>query len=460
LDHLQRFFDGIAAVVPMLQKLFEETSRRPPGSANQQTRFANKLDSLATTAETLLGEYVAARTEVARLPSLARCSRGDALAKRIMAGLKVTKVGDQLQQHIQEMQRLATRARQPMSPEESRALHERFAELVEGLGGILDLAQNVRRVIERHRERFADARSEETLRRIVKGFLQARGQVSFRKLAAEFDSVFVAMDTIDTAVLELYRGIAKIVGSQGRLTRAVHDAELSVIEKQAAIRLHLRDFEEHARSFVSTLKGSGDYRELAAHGERSPVAAVPQAVTELVAVLQARLDICSLWLETIEKREAAAYVIPGGLMHNVRTIANQLREAQERLNEYVEQYPAARVDDAVGSVTSESSEEAMLSGLDEGPRRVLEQIMLAHDRGEEGVTIHGIAASTELAYATVRRILVERLGPSLVRQTKQDRRAQTQRGRQANSSPPDIFSIPQSMRASCRRVLEAARKTP
>jgi hypothetical protein len=460
LDHLRRFVDGVADVVPRVKKLFEETSRRPPDSANQQTRFANKLDGLATVAGTLLDEYVAARDEVARLPRLAKCSPGDALAKRIMTGLKVTKVADQLQQHLEEMQRLATRARQPMSPEESRTLHDKFAELVSGLGGILDLAQNVRRLIEKQRERFADARSEEQLRRIVTGFLQAGSQSGLRKLASEFDSAFVAIDKVDAAVLDLCRGISRIVGSQGRLTKAVYDAEKSVIEQQDAIRVHLREFEEHARTFITTLKGSDEYRELASHADTSPLAAVPRAVEELVAVLQARLDISLTWLETIEKREAAAFVIPGGLMHGVRMVASHIRDAHEQLNQYVQRYPTAEVVDARGSATTRSKEKGILSRLGESERLVVDQIIVAHDRGEEGTTISDIAASTGLAYATVRRILVKRLGPPLVRQAKQDRRSRMQRGGQVSSSPPDIFSMPQSMRASCRRELQAARKTP
>ena len=177
-------------------------------------------------------------------------------------------------------------------------------------------------------------------------------------------------------------------------------------------------------------------------------------------MLQARLDICSLWLETIEKREAAAYVIPGGLMHNVRTIANQLREAQERLNEYVEQYPAARVDDAHGAAAKKPSEQGVLSGIGENQRLVLEHIMLAHDRGEDGATINGIATATGLTYPTARRLLMKLQAVSLVRQKKHDRHGAMRAEGPGSTSPPDIFSIPQLMRASCRRVLEAARKTP
>jgi len=122
LSHLQHFFDGIATLVPRARKLFDETSASPPSSANKQTRFANKLDALAVAIESLLDDYAAACTAVAGLPVLAKCTSGNALAKRIVAGLRATKVADRLRSYGDEIRRLATQARQPLSPEELREL--------------------------------------------------------------------------------------------------------------------------------------------------------------------------------------------------------------------------------------------------------------------------------------------------------------------------------------------------
>lgn len=460
LIHLQQFFNGVASLVPQAKKLFDETSTSPPSSANKQTRFANKLDALAVATESLLDDYAASCTAVAGLPVLAKCKPGDALAKRIVAGLKATRVADRLRSYGDEIQRLATQARQSLSPEELREQHKSFEELVKGLSEILDLAQSVRRLIDKHRERSADTRSEADLRRLVLADLQTGSKLSLKKLVDEFDSVFKALDQVDAATLGLVSGIATIVGHQGRLTKAVRDAEMSVIEQQAAIRLHLRDFEEHARTFITAIKESEEYRELAALGEASPFAAVPSAVTELVAVLQTRLGISLTWLDTIEKRHASTFIFPGALLGSVSTVAQQLRAARDQLNQYVQRNPGATTGDAYVGASAVAVEEGALSGLGDAERSVLEQIMAAHDRGEPGTTINVIMAETGLKYATVRRILTQRLGPSLVRPEKQSRRGGSRGRGQASSSPPDIYSVPEPMRTSCRRYLDAARKTP
>ncbi len=447
-------------MVPRVKKLFDSTSASPPGTANQQTRFANKLDAIAADSEKLLDDYAAAESEVASLPSVAKCSAGDALAKRLISGFKAIKIKQLWQRQVKELRRLATTARQPMSPKEVSKLHDSFAKLVEGLAGILDLAQNIRRLIEKHRERNAPFRNEQDLRRIVSSFARTSSHLNLKKIVAEFEPMFSALGHVDAATLDLCRAIEKIVGLRGKLTKAVRNAEESVIEQQDAIGVHLREFEDHARTFITAITQSEEYEELASLGDTSPFAPVTKAVEELVAVLGARLGITLAWLETIEKRQATSFILPGGLLNHVQTIAQRLRHAREQFDQYIQRYPGAAIGNASGASHSLSLEEHVLVGLGESERQVVEQIILAHERGGKGTTINAISAATGLKYATVRRILMQRLGPSLVIQKKQDRHGRSRGRGQASASPPDIFSIPEPIRASCRRWLETARKTP
>lgn len=452
LDHLRRFVDGIDAVVPRVKKLFDDTSTAPPDNANKQTRFANKLDSLAADAEAVLSHYDAAFAEVAALPSAGKCSPADAMAKRLVTGFKAMRIGDQWRGQVDEMHRLATQARQPMSPEETRDLWDRLAKLVEGLGDILELAQNVRRKIDAHRKRFASVRTEDDLRRFLANAVRTTSLPDLKKIVAEFTPAFESLDQVDKALRDLLRGIGKVVAHQGKLTRGAEQAQESVIEQLDSVRLSLREFEEHARTFIKAIEDSKEYQAIVADGEGSPFAAVPKAVDELVAVMKARLDIALAWIEAIEKRQSTAFILPGYVGARVRDFAQQVRHARAQLDRYSALTPEAGQG---GVPQAPAPDEGSFAGLGENERLVLRQILVAHERGEDGTTVQALVAATDLKAPTVRRILT-RLGPALVTKAKQDRR-----GRQRpSSSPPDVYSVQGAARESCRRWLDAARNTP
>lgn len=452
LEHVRRFVDGIEAVVPRVKKLFDDTSTAPPDNANKQTRFANKLDSLAADAEAVLGHYDAACAEVAALPSVGKCSPADAMAKRLVAGFKAMKIGDQWRGQVDEMHRLATQARQPMSPDETWDLWGRFAKLVEGLGDILELAQNVRRKIDEHRKRFASFRTEDDLRRFLANAVRTTSLPDLKKIVAEFTPAFESLDEVDKALRDLLRGIGKVVANREKFTKAAQQAQESVIEQLESVRLSLREFEEHAWTFIKAIEDSKEYQAIVADGEGSPFAAVPKAVDELVAMMKARLGIALVLVEAIEKRQSTAFILPGYVVARVREIAQQVRHARAQLDRYSAMTPKA---EQGGVPQTPAPDEGSFAGLGENELLVLRQILVAHERGEDGTTVQALVAATDLKAPTVRRILT-RLGPALVTKAKQDRRGR----HRPSSSPPDVYSVQGAAREACRRWLDAARNTP
>ncbi len=459
LDHLAAFVGGVEALVPRVKKLFDDTSSAPPDNANKQTRFANKIDSLATDAESVLRSLDAAYAEAEGLPGVQRCAPGDALAKRLLTGLKVASVGEQFQGHVEELRQLATKARQPMSPEESRELWERFARLVEGLGGILDLAQNVQRLIAKHRERLAGLRSEKDLRHYVMSGLRTTSTPDLKRLRSSIDESFTALADVEKAVRDLCRGMAKLVSRQRNFTRAAMQAEWSIIQQQDVVHLALREFEDHARTFIEAIKGSRAYMDVVDDGESSVFSDLPKAVSALVVELRTRVGVVAIWIEAVGKRQAAAFAIPGHLMEGVWRIAGSLGDARAHLDRFLAANPGGTDGSGVvGTVEAAPAEGELFVGLGDKERRVLEALVRASEHGEPGITINDLMAATGLAYTAVRRILTQRLGLGVVTQAKQARRGGPRAG--GSSSPPDLFSVPEATRAAYRRWVDAARNTP
>jgi hypothetical protein len=374
------------------------------------------------------------------------------MAKRIVAGFKAIKLGYQWHGQVDKMHRLATQARQPMSPEETRDLWDRFAKLVEGLGDILELAQGVRRKIENHRERFASVRTEDNLRRFVMNALKTTSSPDVKKILAEFTPAFESLDQVDKAILDLLRGIGKVVANQRKFTKAAQQAQESVIEQVDSVRLSLREFEEHARTFIKAIEDSKEYLAIVADGDGSPFAAIPKAVDELVAVMKVRLDIAVTLVESIERRQTAASILPGYVASGVQKIAQQVRQARAQLNRHSALHPEANRE---GVPQLPAPDDCAFAGLRENEGVVLRAILEAHDRGESGATVQALVAVTDLKDPTVRRILA-RLGPALVTKAKQDRRG----SQRPSSSPPDVYSVPEATREACHRWLDAARNTP
>ncbi|RLS84845.1 MAG: hypothetical protein DWI04_00385 [Planctomycetota bacterium] len=450
---------GVEELVPRVKKIFDDTSSAPPDNANKQTRFANKIDSLATDAEALLRSLDAAYAEAKHLPGLQKCAPGDALAKRLLTGLKVASVEKQFQGHIEELRQLATTARQPMSPEESRDLWERFAKLVEGLGGILDLAQSVQRVIARHRERLAGLRSEEDLRHYVLSCLRTTSTPELKRLRSSIDESFTSLADVERAVRDLCRGIAKVVARQRNSIRAAMHAESSIIQQQDVVHLALREFEEHARTFIEAIEKSQPYMDVVADGESSAFPDLPKAVNSLVVELRTRVDIVAMWIEAVEKQQVAAFVMPGGFMASVWRIAHGLREARAQLDRFLAVNPEGTdASGAADTAVAASVESELFVGLGENERRVLEALILAGEHREAGMTIKALMAATGLTYTVVRRTLTERLGSKIVTKDKQVRRGGPRAG--GSSSPPDLFSVPEAMSVAYCRWLAASRNMP
>lgn len=462
LDDLERFIRGVESLADPAQKLAHETSKNPPLGRNRQTRFANKVDELAAKAAHALGHYDAAREAVRGLPALAKCTPGDRSAKQLMTGLEALKVRRDFASFVDELQEVATRARQPMTPDEARKLWDRYLRLVEDLQGLLDRAADIRKLIAAHQERERAFRRESDLRLMVAKVSRTTSTPDLRKVIEHFGHMFEAMDQVDKALAAFCRGVGKIFEQHNRMTKAARDAEESILEQQERILFFLKDLIEHAKTLKVSLASAAEYQQLAADRNPGPFADIPRAVEGFCVQMDARINACIAWVDGIEKREAAAFVLPGYLGTCPSRIVSSLREAKAKIAECRQAAVGMTQGRDRHSVATTVPDDVVASLTDQ-EARALAQVVEAEQWGGDGCTIAEVSAAVGNTYPTVRRILLEKLGEKglgLVRQIKHSRKRRRAGPGKASLSPSDTFVIVDSKREACRRWLEAARKTP
>lgn len=430
--------DGLARFGKLqqeMQSVFDASARNPPGTTSTQRKFANTLAGWAATARRLVSKMQAATEAGADLPELSACDPHESDAKQVLAGLEVLGFRKFLEELADELQRLANRARQPLTPDESRRLWDEFANFIARLAAEAAEMRDLLRLVEAARQRCREARA-----RLRKESLSLRlsssGEVASNEVqaAASGELALGALDKVSRLIKTLYDAFST---SRLDLVAAGNAIDSTLDDMRSA----LQRYDYQVADFCAVLDDDPDCREVLADDRGVLMHAISPRLMALRGRLEEETEWCRVWLQVICKREAVTYTIPASMVDRVSKMVRKLDAIGQKLQKVGGYKPRAEVD---------------MTGVRAEAAGVLRLMLDDPSPPDQGHTVRALATLSGLGEQKVRRMLVNELGEEglgIVMVSKGDRG----RGEGKHKySPPDTYSIAPEYREHVRAFLQSS----
>lgn len=454
--NFQDAFTALKRLRTEVQSAFTRWSKDPPLDPNRQTRFANTLDQWVRDGRRILDGIRLAKESGRKLPRLSDCTIEERDAKRLVESVVTLEIEESLEAIFDEVQRVANRARQPLSSAEAVKLWDTFSTIVERLGVVIqevsDLQELVESMIRRAREAESGAGGS-------RDYAMARlcQQPQSREMAAAVDAATVTLDSLEAvwrAIIRLKSGLTK-ASTDLHLTARTKRARESLLSHHEEIVTLLQQFQHHAEVFIATLESSAETKELAEKSREIPQSAFKSRISRTVDLMKELAEWCGKWLRTIKVRETVAFRVPREWIEQLTESEKILRKSRRLIDQSCDGDGAAGGSD----VPARGSRRGLLLGdlfeLKEDPLKVL-RALLESPAPETGHDVKSLASATGFGDQKVRRIIKKNLGEEgvgIVETKKFSRKA-------ANKSPPDVFFIRPEWVELARDACSRAGKTP